>query len=193
MTKVLMIDNYDSFTFNLVQILENVQGCEVEVVRNDKFSLEKVEEYAKIILSPGPGLPSEAGLMQDVVKTFSSTKSILGVCLGHQCIAEVFGGELYNLEIPRHGKVSTIEVLDSQEVLFQGLPEKVVVGRYHSWAVRKESLPSCFTISSVADDGVIMSLRHKEYNVCGVQFHPESILTPHGITMLCNWISEEEL
>ncbi len=190
MRKVLMIDNYDSFTFNLVQILESVQDCSVEVVRNDKFTLDKVVEYEKIILSPGPGLPSEAGLMQDVVRAFSPTKSILGVCLGHQCIAEVFGGELYNLAIPKHGKVSTAEVIESKDILFKGLPERVEVGRYHSWAVRKESLPECLTVSSMADDGVIMSLRHKEYNVCGVQFHPESILTPQGITMLHNWVTE---
>lgn len=190
MSKVLMIDNYDSFTFNLVQIVESAQGCSVEVVRNDKFSLSKVAEFDKIILSPGPGLPSEAGLMPEVVKAYSATKSILGVCLGHQCIAEVFGGELFNLAVPKHGKVSSLEVLDSEETLYRGLPGKMEVGRYHSWAVRKDSLPPCLSISSIADDGVIMSLRHREYRVCGVQFHPESILTPHGVAMLHNWISE---
>ncbi len=186
---ILMIDNYDSFTYNIVQMLEGLGGVRVTVRRNDQLTLSEVEGYAKIVLSPGPGIPSEAGLMPEVVRSFAETKSILGVCLGHQCIGEVFGATLRNIEAPVHGKATPIEVVDAQEPLFDGLPSRFAVGRYHSWVVDRKGLPEGdLVVTAVDDGGLVMGLRHARLDLRGVQFHPESILTEHGQEMLQNWV-----
>jgi anthranilate synthase component 2 len=188
MKNILIIDNYDSFTYNLVHLVNEI-GLQCAVWRNDKFNIEDVDAYDKIILSPGPGIPSEAGLLLDVIKKYSSTKSIFGVCLGQQAIAEVFGGELYNLKQPMHGIATPIKVTDASEKLFAGLPESFKVGRYHSWVVDEKSIPDVLTVTAIdEEDNSVMALRHKEYDVRGVQFHPESILTEFGKEMMANWI-----
>jgi len=185
---ILIIDNYDSFTYNLVHLVNEI-GLQCDVWRNDKFNIDDVDAYDKIILSPGPGIPSEAGLLLDVIKKYSSTKSIFGVCLGQQAIAEVFGGELYNLKQPMHGIATPIKVTDKSEKLFVGLPESFKVGRYHSWVVDEKSIPDVLTVTAIdEEDNSVMALRHKEYDVRGVQFHPESILTEFGKEMMANWI-----
>lgn len=190
--KILIIDNYDSFTYNLVHLV-NELGLECEVWRNDKFQIENVEAFDKIILSPGPGIPSEAGLLLDVIKKYAPTKSIFGVCLGQQAIAEVFGGELYNLSRPMHGLATPIKVTDPEEKLFTGLPETFNVGRYHSWVVSEKGLPEEILITAIDEkDNSIMALRHKTYDVRGVQFHPESVLTEHGKAMMHNWLTGAE-
>lgn len=186
--KILVVDNYDSFTFNLVHLLHEC-GFEPTVWRNDKFELEEAEEFDKILLSPGPGIPSEAGLLLDVIKTYASSKSILGVCLGMQAMAEAFGGSLYNLSYPVHGRATEMQVLDASELLFQNLPHTFHIGRYHSWAVSREGLPENIRITAKDTEGVIMALRHEEYDVRGVQFHPESVLTEHGKQMIHNWLT----
>ncbi|WP_345950108.1 MULTISPECIES: aminodeoxychorismate/anthranilate synthase component II [unclassified Mucilaginibacter] len=187
--KVLIIDNYDSFTYNLVHLV-NELGLECEVWRNDQFKLEDVDQFDKIILSPGPGIPSEAGLLLDVIRKYAPTKSIFGVCLGQQAIAEVFGGRLYNLSRPMHGISTPVKVTDIDEPLFAGLPEQISVGRYHSWVVSKEGLPTELTVTAVDEkDNSIMALRHKTLDVRGVQFHPESVLTEYGKEMMRNWLS----
>ncbi len=186
--KILVIDNYDSFTFNLVHLL-NECGHQPTVWRNDKFKLEEVEQFDKIVLSPGPGIPSEAGLLLDVIKTYAPRKSILGVCLGVQAIAEVFGGSLYNLSYPVHGRATDMQVLDTEEPLFSGLPASFKIGRYHSWAVNQEGLPGELKITAKDTEGVIMALRHLKYDVKGVQFHPESVLTEHGKFIIGNWLA----
>ncbi len=186
-----MIDNYDSFTYNLVHMLESFDGVSVTVKRNDQLTLADVEPFSHIVLSPGPGIPSEAGLMPAIVREFSPRKNILGVCLGHQCIGESFGGTLHNLESPIHGKTRPMKVIDPEEQLFRGLPRKLNVGRYHSWVVAKDSIPDSLVVTAVDDSGEVMALRHRTFSVCGVQFHPESILTETGRTMLENWISYE--
>ncbi len=187
--KILIIDNYDSFTYNLVHLVNEI-GMQCEVWRNDKFKLEDVDAFDKIILSPGPGIPSEAGLLLDVIKTYAATKSIFGVCLGQQAIAEAFGGSLYNLKQPMHGIATPIKVTDEQEQLFQGLPHEFKVGRYHSSVVDEKSLPDVLTITAIDErDNSAMALRHKFYDVRGVQFHPESILTEYGKEMMQNWLA----
>lgn len=183
---ILVIDNYDSFTFNLVHLL-NETGHEATVWRNDKFSLTDVDAFDKIVLSPGPGIPSEAGLLLDVIRTYAPTKNILGVCLGMQAIAEVFGGELYNLSYPVHGRATQIHILDQDELLFLNCPAEFKIGRYHSWAVSAEKMPPDLKMTAVDADGVIMALRHRTLDVCGVQFHPESVLTEYGKQMIQNW------
>ncbi|WP_256003000.1 MULTISPECIES: anthranilate synthase component II [Pedobacter] len=185
--KVLVIDNYDSFTYNLVHLV-NELGRDVEVWRNDKFELADVEQYDKIILSPGPGIPEEAGLLLDVIKRYAPTKSIFGVCLGQQAIAEAFGGTLFNLGRPMHGIATPITVNDRNELLFKDCPEVINVGRYHSWVVQKEGMPECFTVTSTDSSGEIMSLRHNIYDLRGVQFHPESVLTEYGREMMKAWL-----
>lgn len=188
--KILMIDNYDSFTYNLVHMLETFDGVSVVVKRNDQLSLGEVEAFEKIVLSPGPGIPSEAGIMPELVRTFAETKSIFGVCLGHQCIGEIFGGALLNISEPIHGKATPIEIIDPAEPLFKGLSKRISVGRYHSWVVSNEKFPSNdLAITAVDDSGQIMALSHKRLDVRGVQFHPESILTDDGRTILENFIS----
>ncbi len=186
--KILVIDNYDSFTFNLVHLL-NECGYEAVVWRNDKFELKDLEEFDKILLSPGPGIPSEAGLLLDVIRTYYFSKSILGVCLGMQAIGEVFGGELYNLSRPLHGRATEMQVTDKGETLFSGLPERFKVGRYHSWAVSEERFPQDLQVTAKDVDGVIMALKHKTFDVKGVQFHPESVLTEHGKELIKNWLT----
>ena len=184
--KILLIDNYDSFTYNLFQYLEEA-GAEVCVVRNDQFNLADVAAYDKIVLSPGPGIPSEAGLLEDVIKTYADKKPILGICLGEQAIGEVFGGQLHNLAHVFHG-VQTPAHIVADDYLFNGLPRNIQVGRYHSWVVQSEGLPDCLEVTALSDEGQIMALRHKVYDVHGIQFHPESILTPNGRTMIENFV-----
>ncbi len=184
---VLVIDNYDSFTYNLVHLI-NELGFEAVVWRNDKFKLEDIAAYDKILLSPGPGIPEEAGLLLDVIKIYSPTKSIMGVCLGQQAIAEAFGGTLLNLGRPMHGIATPITVLDPLELTFKGCPDLIEVGRYHSWVVNPADLPSSLKVTAIDGDGQIMALRHEKYDVCGVQFHPESVLTPSGKQMMKNWL-----
>lgn len=188
-SKILIIDNYDSFTYNLVHLV-NELGLPCEVWRNDQFALEDVDRFDQIILSPGPGIPSEAGLLLPVIEKYASTKSIFGVCLGQQAIAEVFGGSLYNLSRPMHGIATPIKVTDTGEVLFKGLPPVFKVGRYHSWVVSNEGLPAELEVTAIDEqDGSIMALRHKKYDVRGVQFHPESVLTEYGKEMMANWLA----
>jgi anthranilate synthase component 2 len=185
--KILIIDNYDSFTYNLVHLVNEI-GLECDVWRNDQFSIGDVDAYSHIILSPGPGIPSEAGLLLEVIEKYAPTKSIFGVCLGQQAIAEVFGGKLYNLPQPMHGIATPIKVTDDTEQLFIGLPETFKVGRYHSWVVEKD-LPEVLTITAIDEaDNSVMALRHKQYDVRGVQFHPESVLTEYGKEMMANWL-----
>ncbi|MEE1946666.1 aminodeoxychorismate/anthranilate synthase component II [Pedobacter sp. KR3-3] len=186
--KILVIDNYDSFTYNLVHLI-NELGFEAEVWRNDKFELGEVAQYDKILLSPGPGIPEEAGLLLEVIKTYAPSKSIMGVCLGQQAIAEAFGGSLLNLGRPMHGIATPVTVLDESELLFRDCPTQVEVGRYHSWVVNPADLPSVLRVTAIDTDQQIMALRHREYDVCGVQFHPESVLTPDGKQMMKNWLT----
>ena len=185
--KVLVIDNYDSFTYNLVHYLEDL-NCDVTVVRNDKLNLEDVAPFNKIVLSPGPGIPDEAGLLKPIIKKYAPTKSILGVCLGQQAIGEVFGGSLVNLEDVYHGVATPVTICVDDEVLFKGLGKEIQVGRYHSWVVNA-NLPDSLEATSIDANGQIMSLRHKTYDVRGVQYHPESVLTPHGKDILKNWVN----
>jgi len=187
-TKILVFDNYDSFTYNLVQMIEKIMNQKVDVYRNDEISLEEIEKYDKIILSPGPGIPEEAGILLDVIKKYAPTKSILGVCLGQQAIAEAFGGNLINLSEIFHGVATTSRTIKESTKLFKNLPEEIEVGRYHSWAVNNENFPSELEITAVDNDGMIMALQHKTYDVHGVQFHPESILTPEGEVIIRNFL-----
>lgn len=184
---VLVIDNYDSFTYNLVHYLEDLD-CEVVVKRNDQLTLEEVDAFDTIVLSPGPGIPDEAGLLKEIIARYAPTKKILGVCLGQQAIAEVFGGSLINLEKVYHGIATKIAII-KEDIIFDGLPKEIEVGRYHSWVVNPNDLPEVLEVTSVDANGQIMSIRHKEYNVSAVQFHPESVLTPDGKKMLENWVS----
>jgi anthranilate synthase component 2 len=186
MKKILVIDNYDSFTYNLVHYLEEL-GCEVIVKRNDQLTLEEVDAFDKIVLSPGPGIPDEAGLLKQIIEKYAPTKSIFGVCLGQQAIAEVFGGSLINLDEVYHGIATKINIT-KEDVLFVGIPNEIEVGRYHSWVVNP-NLPDSLEATSVDKNGQIMSLRHKTYDVRAVQFHPESVLTPQGKKMLKNWLN----
>lgn len=185
--KIVLIDNYDSFTYNLFQYLEE-EGAEVTVVRNDQFRIGQLEAYDKIVLSPGPGIPAEAGLLEEVIRTYAPTKPILGICLGEQAIGEVFGGQLYNLPHVFHG-VQTPAHIVADDYIFRSLPKDIQVGRYHSWVVTPEGLPPCLEVTAVSDEGQIMALRHKEYDVHGIQFHPESILTPEGRCMIHNFVA----
>ncbi|WP_313028112.1 aminodeoxychorismate/anthranilate synthase component II [Soonwooa sp.] len=185
---ILVFDNYDSFTYNLVQIIQQITGHEVDVFRNDEISIDEIQKYDKIILSPGPGIPSEAGILLEVIKTYAPTKSIFGVCLGQQAIAEAFGGSLINLSEIYHG-VATTANQTKEHSLFKNLPENLEVGRYHSWAVNPQDFPKELEITSVDEKGMIMSLKHKTYDVHAVQYHPESILTPHGKQILENFLN----
>ncbi|HMB99575.1 MAG TPA: aminodeoxychorismate/anthranilate synthase component II [Flavobacteriaceae bacterium] len=187
MKKILVIDNYDSFTYNLVHYLEDL-GCDVTVKRNDQLTLEDVKPYDKIVLSPGPGIPDEAGLLKPIIKAYASSKSILGVCLGQQAIGEVFGGSIVNLDTVFHGVATKVTITSEDETLFKGLNKTIEVGRYHSWVVHP-NLPDVLEATSFDENGQIMSLRHKTYDVKGVQFHPESVLTPDGKLILKNWLN----
>jgi anthranilate synthase component 2 len=188
MKKILVIDNYDSFTYNLVHYLEDLD-CEVVVKRNDQLTLEEVEAFDKIVLSPGPGIPDEAGLLKEIIAEYAPTKSIFGVCLGQQAIAEVFGGSLINLDEVYHGIATNIKVI-KDDILFDGMSKEIEVGRYHSWVV-DPNIPEVLEVTSVDENGQIMSLRHKNYDVCAVQFHPESVLTPQGKQILTNWLKNQ--
>ena len=184
--KIVIIDNYDSFTYNLSHLLKEL-GADVTVVRNDKFELKDLEQYDKIVLSPGPGIPSEAGLLLDVIRTYAGRKPILGVCLGHHAIGEVFGASLENLKEVYHG-VQTEGTQLGNDYIFEGLPERVMMGRYHSWVVAKDSVPECLEVTAMSDDGEIMAMRHRKYDIHGIQFHPESVLTPEGKTIVGNFL-----
>lgn len=184
--KIIVIDNYDSFVYNLVHYLQAL-NCEVTVVRNDRVRLPDIYSFDKILLSPGPGVPSEAGRMMQIIERFSQTKSILGVCLGHQAIAEAFGARLINLPKVYHGIAENLIVTDKTELLFKGVPEKFKAGRYHSWIVDKP-LPECLSVTAVDEQGNIMALKHKKFNIRGVQFHPESIMTEYGKKIVKNWV-----
>ncbi|MFT6854268.1 MAG: anthranilate synthase component 2 [Cyclobacteriaceae bacterium] len=187
--KILVLDNYDSFTYNLVHIIRELGFAEeLDVFRNDKISINDVGSYDHILLSPGPGLPKDAGIMPELLKKYASTKNILGVCLGHQAIAESFGGDLYNLTSVFHG-IATKNILTNEDPFFTNIPKEFQVCRYHSWAVKGENLPEELLITAVDESGSIMAIRHKEFNVRGVQFHPESIMTEHGKQMIKNWLA----
>lgn len=187
--KIVIIDNYDSFVYNLSHLLKEL-GAEVTVKRNDQFRLEELEEFDKILLSPGPGVPEEAGLLLDVIRRYAGMKPILGVCLGEQAIGEVYGGKLTNLDEVFHGIQSPV-TLTATDYLFEGLPSTVQVGRYHSWVVDQKNFPDCLEVTAVSEEGYIMALRHRTLDVRGVQFHPESVLTPEGKQMLGNWIHHQ--
>lgn len=184
--KVVIIDNYDSFTYNLAHLFKEL-GAEVTVYRNDQFKMNQLDLFDKIILSPGPGIPSEAGQLLDVINTYASKKPILGVCLGHQAIGEFFGGRLTNLSEVFHG-VATEGTQFTNDYIFDGLPRRIVMGRYHSWVVDKAGFPDCLEITAESDEGQIMALRHRQYDIHGIQFHPESVLTPEGRTMVDNFL-----
>ena len=186
--RILIFDNYDSFTYNLVHLVEKIIHEKVEVFRNDQIELEKVKEYDKIILSPGPGIPDEAGLLLPLIKEYASSKSILGVCLGHQAIGQAFGGSLLNLSTVYHGGATDCQLSTVNCQLFNGLPKNITIGRYHSWIVNDKDLPGELEITAVDENGYIMGLQHKTFDVQGVQFHPESILTPDGETIMRNWL-----
>ncbi|WP_313503382.1 anthranilate synthase component II [Kaistella carnis] len=186
--KILVFDNYDSFTYNLVQMIEQISGEKVDVFRNDQITLEEIEKYDKIVLSPGPGIPSEAGILIELIKKYAPTKSILGVCLGQQAIAEAFGGSLINLTEIYHGVATNAQTIKKDARLLRDLPENLEVGRYHSWAVNPEDFPEALEITSVDENGMIMSLQHENYDVQAVQYHPESILTPHGKKIIQNFL-----
>jgi anthranilate synthase component 2 len=185
--KILVFDNYDSFTYNLVHLVEKLLRQKVEVHRNDKIPLEKVKEYDKIILSPGPGIPEEAGLLLPLIKEYAASKSILGVCLGHQAIGEAFGGKLTNLSTVYHGVATPVKIIKTGG-LFEGLSEELEVGRYHSWVISEEGFPNDLEVTARDENNYIMALRHKTLDVQGVQFHPESVLTPKGEQILKNWL-----
>jgi anthranilate synthase component II len=203
--RILVFDNYDSFTYNLVHLVEKITHTKVDVYRNDKIAMDKVNDYDKIILSPGPGIPEEAGLLLPLIKEYASRKSILGVCLGHQAIGQAFGGKLENLSTVFHGVATPIRVVSSElsvvseanspltthhslSMLFEGLPDELEVGRYHSWVVSEENFPDELEITARDESGMIMGLQHKKFDVQGVQFHPESVLTPKGEDILRNWL-----
>ncbi|MFT3980015.1 MAG: aminodeoxychorismate/anthranilate synthase component II [Ferruginibacter sp.] len=188
MEKILVFDNYDSFTYNLVHLVEKIIHGKVEVFRNDEIALEKVADYDRIILSPGPGIPEEAGLLLPLIKMYAPSKSILGVCLGHQAIGEAFGGALINLDTVYHGIATPISIMDKSGIL-KGLNDTEEVGRYHSWIVDEKKLPADLMVTARDENGYIMAMRHKQYDVQGVQFHPESVLTPCGEKIIRNWLN----
>jgi anthranilate synthase component II len=192
--RILVFDNYDSFTYNLVHLVEKITHIKLDVYRNDQITLEKVKDYDKIILSPGPGIPDEAGLLLPLIKEYASSKSILGVCLGHQAIGQAFGGTLTNLSTVFHGVATQVKVrsekLKVKSSLFDGLPDEIEVGRYHSWVVSKDNFPEELEITVEDDNGYIMALQHKTFDIQGVQFHPESVLTPMGEEIMRNWLKD---
>lgn len=187
--KILVIDNYDSFTYNLVQYLQEITNDTVNIFRNDAIEVEDVDNYDCIVLSPGPGIPKDAGKMPEIIQRYKDKKPILGVCLGHQAIGEAFGGELKNLEQVYHGLATDIHVSDKDEPLYQNLPDTIEVGRYHSWVIDKEHCPDCLAVTSTSPDGAIMSIRHESLPIFGVQYHPESIMTPQGKVILSNFLN----
>lgn len=186
--KLLILDNYDSFTYNLVHLVKEL-GVEPEVHRNDKVALEEVNRFDKILLSPGPGIPSESGIMPALIQEYAATKSIFGVCLGHQAIGEAFGGQLLNLPLVYHGIVTATQITEPDELLFRGVPKWVKTCRYHSWVVDAKGFPASLQITATNEEGLVMALSHRQYDVRGVQFHPESFLTEHGAKMVQNWLN----
>jgi anthranilate synthase component II len=188
MKKILVIDNYDSFTYNLVHYLEKLTGSYPSVFRNDEIEVDEVDEYDKILISPGPGLPVESGICLDVIRKYSSTKSILGICLGHQAICEAFAGKLLNLSTVYHGVSSPVKIKSTGDPLFKNIPPIIMAGRYHSWVVSRDNLPDCFNVTCEDENGIIMGISHKKYDVKGLQFHPESVLTEYGFEIIRNWI-----
>ena len=184
--KTVIIANYDSFTYNLAHLVKEL-GAEVDVLRNDKFELEELEKYDKIILSPGPGIPEEAGLLLEVIRTYAGRKPILGVCLGEQAIGQAFGGKLTNLSEVFHGIQTNVKI-KNKDYIFSGLPTEIPVGRYHSWVVDTDGFPEELVITAISSEGQIMALKHREYDVHGIQFHPESVLTPDGKQIVGNWL-----
>ena len=190
MARILIIDNYDSFTYNLVHYVDEYRIHQTEVYRNDMIGLEKINDYDGILLSPGPGIPSEAGRLLEIIDMYKETKRIFGVCLGLQAIAEVFGGSLLNTSKVYHGVATEINVLEPAHYLFRGLPGRFTAGRYHSWVVRNDSVPDCMQVNALDDEQQIMAMSHRRLDVCGVQFHPESILTPQGKDIVFNWLAK---
>ncbi|MCL1616338.1 aminodeoxychorismate/anthranilate synthase component II [Bacteroides sp. ET71] len=191
--KIAIIDNYDSFTYNLAHLVREL-GAEVDVLRNDQFRLEELEAYDKLLLSPGPGIPQEAGLLPEVIRMYAGRKPMLGVCLGHQAIGEAFGARLENLKEVYHGVQTTVSLLEEEaggDYIFRGLPCRILAGRYHSWIVSADSIPPCLQVTSL-DDGQVMALRHRVYDIHGIQFHPESVLTPDGKAIVSNWMNGAE-
>ena len=187
--RILVLDNYDSFTYNLVHIIRELgYGKNMDIFRNDKIALEEVEKYDKILLSPGPGIPSEAGIMLDLIRRYGPMKSILGICLGHQGIGEVYGGKIYNMKDVLHGVGTNVKILQADDYLFEGIPQEFMVCRYHSWAVNGIVFDGKLIVNSMDNEGIIMGLSHKEYDVRGLQFHPESILTENGKQLIKNWL-----
>jgi len=187
--RILVLDNYDSFTYNLVHIIRELgYGKNMDIFRNDKIALEEVEKYDKILLSPGPGIPSEAGIMLDLIRRYGPMKSILGICLGHQGIGEVYGGKIYNMKDVLHGVGTNVKILQADDYLFEGIPQEFMVCRYHSWAVNGIVFDGKLIVNSMDNEGIIMGLSHKEYDVRGLQFHPESILTENGNQLIKNWL-----
>lgn len=184
--KTVIIDNYDSFTYNLAHLVKEL-GAEVDVLRNDKFELEELEKYDKIILSPGPGIPEEAGLLLEVIRTYAGRKPMLGVCLGEQAIGQAFGGKLTNLSEVFHGIQTNVKI-KNKDYIFDGLPTEIPVGRYHSWVVDADGFPEELVVTAISPEGQIMALKHREYDVHGIQFHPESVLTPDGKQIVGNWL-----
>ena len=189
--KIAVIDNYDSFTYNLVHAVKKISGLQVDVFRNDELELEDLEQYDKIMLSPGPGIPEEAGLLMNIVREYAPRKSILGVCLGHQAIALVFGAKLINMPRVLHGIANTITQTNPDPALYDSVPRLFEAGRYHSWIVDQESFPENLEVTSIDENGLIMSLKHQEYDLRGVQYHPESVLTPYGEQIISNWLRNQ--
>jgi anthranilate synthase component 2 len=188
MKKILVIDNYDSFTYNLVHCIEKLTGSRPDVFRNDEIAIEDIKDYDKILLSPGPGIPEEAGICIDAIRTWAAEKSILGVCLGHQAIGMAFGGSLINLVNVYHGLATPVNIIEKRDPLFRDLPESILAGRYHSWVVAREGIPECLNITCIDENNFIMGISHRTYDVRGVQFHPESVLTENGLQIINNWL-----
>ena len=186
--KIAIIDNYDSFTFNLVQIIRESRLCEYEVIQNDMIDFSFLAGFDKILFSPGPGIPSDTGIMKEIIDVFSPDKPILGICLGHQAIVQAFGGELKQLKQILHGVATTVKILDYKDFLFQGIGSKIQAARYHSWVVDRDSLPEAFSITAEDEEGNIMAIKHKRLNLRGLQFHPESFLTEFGKEIMLNWL-----
>ncbi|NVO02629.1 MAG: aminodeoxychorismate/anthranilate synthase component II [Bacteroidetes bacterium] len=186
--KLLIVDNYDSFTFNLVQIVEQMGCNDFDIVKNDQLEIEAIIIYDKILISPGPGLPKECGKLMELLETYHQTKSILGICIGFQAIAEYFGAELKRFEAPFHGISSKIKFISPKDLIFQGMKDEILVGRYHSWYVKNEFLPEVITVTAIDENCVVMAFKHREFDVRGVQFHPESIMTPEGSKIIENWL-----
>lgn len=188
MAKILVVDNYDSFTYNLVQYVQRIGNHQIDVFLNDEIPLDDVDHYDGIIISPGPGIPSDVSLLKPLISRYKSTKRIFGVCLGQQAIAEIFGAKLRNLNNVFHGVATQVIFSNPKHYLFEGLPDKIEGGRYHSWIVENENFPTCLKVEAVDNDGQIMALSHNEFDICSVQFHPESVLTPLGINIISNWL-----